>query len=307
MRLSIVPGMALLMAFISLGAWAQQGGINPLAAQIREREMAVQLAPGKSDGKAWLELAVLRQDAAQYRDSERAYRKAIALLRSGDRLTLAAALDQIGTMYVECGQFSKAEPLEQKALAIRENASDVLGVGISHMHLSVLLLGRREFFSAQAEAEMAVRLLVAAHSAATPEEKMNALIDLALARCARDTCATAVSDLKRALRIAHTSYTPDSIPVGFLDFLLGYAQWKSGDHDSAGELMKKGTQELSIHLGWGHPTYLLALRQYRIFLTQSGHTAEAGEVTDRIAAFERSAGIAGVESARAARGLDQLH
>jgi tetratricopeptide (TPR) repeat protein len=312
MRLPIVLRMALAIAFISVGVSAQDSGINPLRGQIREQEMAVDRAPGKSDGKAWLKLAVLRQDAAQYRDSERAYRRAISLLKFADRLTLADALDRMGTMYVERGQFAKAEPLEQKALAIRENANDALGVGISHMHLSVLLLGNREFSAAEAEAEMAVSLLVpkqtlAAPGAANPEDKMAALIDLAMVRCARHACATAVPELRRALRIAHMSYTANSIPVGFLDFLLGYALWKSGDNDSAGDLMRKGTQELSIQLGWGHPTYLGALRQYRIFLTQVGHTTEADEVRDRIANLERSPGIARVESAQVPMGFDQLH
>ena len=136
---------------------------------------------------------------------------------------------------------------------------------------------------------------------------MTALIDLALARCARDACATAVPGLRRALRIAHMSYTANSIPVGFLDFLLGYALWKGGDNDSAGELMRNGTQELSIQLGWGHPTYLRALRQYGIFLTQAGHTTESGEVWARIAKLGRSAGIAQVESTQFPMGLDQLH
>lgn len=313
MRFSIVLRMAPLIAFTSGGISAQQSGINPLRGQIREQEMGVERAPGKNDGKAWLKLAVLRQNAAQYRDSERAYRRAIALLKSADRLTLADALDHMGTMYVECGRFSKAEPLEQKALATREKAGDVRGVGISHMHLSVLLLGNRKFFAAEAEAEMAVSLLVpeqthpAAASAATPEDKMTALIDLALVRCARDACVTAVPDLKRALRIAHMSYTTNSIPVGFLDFLLGYAVWKGGDQDSAGELMRNGTQELSIQLGWGHPTYLRALRQYKIFLTQAGHTTEADEVSARIAKLEKSPEIAQVESTQVPTALDQLH
>jgi len=313
MRLSTALRMAVLIAFISVGVSAQDSGINPLAVQIREQEMAVERAPGKSDGNAWLKLAVLRQDAAQYRDSQRAYRRAIALLKSAGRLTLADALDHMGTMYVECGQFSKAEPLEQKALAIRENAKDVLGIGISHMHLSVLFLGNREFSSAEAEAEMAVSLLVpkqtplAAQSAATPEDKMTALIDLALARCARNACATAVPDLRRALRIARMNYATNSIPVGFLDFLLGYALWKGGDNDSAGELMRKGTQELSTQLGWGHPTYLRALRQYGIFLTQAGRTTEADEVRASVAKLERSPGIARVESTQVPMGLDQLH
>jgi hypothetical protein len=55
--------------------------------------------PGKSDGEAWLKLAILRQDAAQYRDAERAYKRAITLLKPGDRATLADALDHMRTMY----------------------------------------------------------------------------------------------------------------------------------------------------------------------------------------------------------------
>ena len=312
MRLSFVLRAALPIAFISVGVSAQDGGFNPLANRIREQEMAVERVPGQSDGKAWLKLAVLRQDAAQYRDSERAYRRAIALLKSGDRLTLADAFDHLGTMYVECGKFSKAEPLEQKALAIRENARDVLGIGISHMHLSALLLGKREFSSAEAEAQMAVSLLApepnspSVQSPASPEQKMKALIDLSLVRCARNACASALPDLRRALRIAQTSYTANSIPVGFLDFLLGYSLWKAGDSHSAGEQMRKGTQELAIQLAWGHPTYLRALRQYRIFLTQAGHTNEAGEVSDRIAHLEKSVATARMESAKVSMGFDQL-
>lgn len=312
MRLSIVLGMALSMAFIGVAVSAQDTGINPIIGQIREREIAVERAPGKTDGKAWLALAVLRQDAAQYRDAERAYRRAIALLKSGDRLALADALDHMGTMYVENGKFSKAEPLEQKALAIREDAHDMLGAGISHMHLSVLLLGARQLSSAEAEAKMAVSLLVPEHAAAapqvvaTPEEKMTALIDHALALCARDTCAAAIPDLKRALSIAQVSYAANSIPVGFLDFLLGYANWKSGDHDSAAELMRRGTEELSVQLGWGHPTYLRALKQYRIFLTKAGHTTEAYEISARIARLEKSP-AGRVQSAPVAMGFDQLY
>ena len=79
MRFSIMLRMAPLIAFTSGGISAQHGGINRLRGQILEQEMAVERAPGKNDGKAWLKLAVLRQNAAQYRDSERAYRRAASV------------------------------------------------------------------------------------------------------------------------------------------------------------------------------------------------------------------------------------
>jgi tetratricopeptide (TPR) repeat protein len=292
-RLRIFPVMALL-GIMGAEGWAQNRGINPHSAEIRELEMAVEKAPAKDDGTAWLKLAILHQDAAEYRDSEHAYRRAIKLLMAGNRPTFADALDQMGTMYAECGELAKAEPLERRALAIRETENDSLGIGVSHMHLAVLLLGRRDLASAEAEAEQATRLLVpersgsAAQTAATPEEKMTALIDLSLVRCARGDCASAIPDLKRAQQLAEANYAANSIPVGFLDFLMGYASWKTGDSPAAGELMKKGIQELETQVGWGHPTYISALRQYRTFLTQNGQTTQAAEIQVKISQLEKS-------------------
>jgi tetratricopeptide (TPR) repeat protein len=313
MRHSIAFISALLIGLLPVAGSAQINSPNTLAAKISEQEKAVERDPGKSDGEAWLKLAILRQDAAQYRDSEHAYKRAIALLKPRDRARLADALDRMGTMYAECGQFSKAEPLERKALVIREDIKDLLGIGLSHTHLSVLLLGERQLSSAETEAEIAVSLLApeqeqtAAWVAATPEEQMTALIDLSLARCARQACATAVPDLRRALAIAQANYADNSIPVGFLDFLLGNALWKSGDNGSAEEMMRKGTQELETQLGWGHPTYIQVLRQYSVFLDRTGHAAEAKDIAARIAKLERSPGFAQVASNNLPIGLDQLH
>lgn len=313
MRLSIAFAVVVVMGFLPVASPAQSSGVNILATQIREQEKTVETNPGKSDGEAWLKLAILRQDAAQYHDSEHAYKRAIALLKPGNRATLGDALDYMGTMYVECGRFPKAEPLERKALAIRENLNDLVGMGISHTHLAVLLLGKREITSAEAEAQMAVNLLVPEQEhpevqrVATPEVKMTALIDLSLARCARQNCVAAIPDLKRALAIAHANYVESSIPVGFIEFLLGYALWKSGDNSSADGLMRKGTQELETQLGWGHPTYIQVLRQYRIFLDQTGHTADAEDIAARIAKLERSPGFAQMASNHLSIGLDQLH
>lgn len=71
--------------------------------------------------------------------------------------------------------------------------------------------------------------------------------------------------------------------------------------------MRKGTQELETQLGWGHPTYIQVLRQYRIFLDRTGHAAEAKDIAARLAKLERSQGLAQMASNRLPIGLDQLH
>jgi len=301
MRLSL--GLLLLIGCTGVRIFAQNRGVNPLAEQIHRLELATGRAPASNDGKAWLKLAILRQDAARYRDSEQAYRRAIALLKSGERATLADAMDRLGTMYAECGEIAKAEHLERKALAIRERARDVAGAGISHTHLSVLLLGKRDFSAAEAEAEAATMMLIPEQTrpvpsltTVTPEDRMSALINLALVRCARGACGSAVNQLKCALSIAHKNYPDNSIPVGFVDFLLGYALWMSGDSISAEEMMRSGTQELSTQIGWGHPMYVRVMRQYGMFLREAGRMSEAEEITARIAKFERSPGTVDVQS-----------
>ena len=234
------------------------------------------------------------QDGARYRESEDAYLTTIDLVKSEDPAVVADVLDHMGTMYVESGQLTKAEPMERQALTGREEKHDQLGAGVSHMHLAMLLLGENEMHSAETEAESAVSLLVpeysssSGNSAATPEQKMTALINLSLVHSAMGIWSTAVPNLRWALRIAHATYPDNSIPVGYIDFLLGYASWKSGDSQSADELMKRGVHELEMQVGWGHPTYLRVLRQYQGYLSQTRQKGEVKQVEGKLKKLEHS-------------------
>jgi len=304
---------------VAIPAQSPSTGRNP--DQIRALQASIATAPAQAGAATWLRLAVLCQDAARYKESEQAYRKAIGLLKSSDRASLAMALDHMGTMFVETGRFAKAEPLEQKALEIRQALNDSTGVGISYMHLAVLSLGKHDLDAAEADAEMAVSLIAPtqaqpeAQSAAmhvtpstpsTPEQQMAALIDLSLVRCARGSCATAVPHLTRALTLAHANYQANSVPVGFLDFLLGYANWKNGNSPAAAQLMKTGTSELESQLGWGHPTYIAALKQYHAFLIENGEPAAALQVGATIAGIKQNQQARPQGAARVALSFDQL-
>ena len=300
---------ALLLMVANALVWAQ-ADTGPYGVGIRAHEAVVER--GNGDGKAWFTQAVRCQDAARYDEAESAYRKAIALLKSGDHGILADALDHMGTMYVETGRFSKAEPLERRALTIRENLGNKSAIGTSYMHMAVLESGKKDLGLAETDAEMAVSLLVPVHpdeghpGSATPEQQMSAMIDLSLVRCAQGECTKAVPELQRALAIAHAHYTANSVPVGFLDFLLGYAEWKSGEAAPAAEAMKRGTEELGTQLGWGHPTYIAALRQYEAFLTQANQSGEAAEVGARIEQIESKHRDAGGRGQQARSLLTQL-
>jgi len=282
--------IAAVMGMLSIRGvgWAQSTTASALAGDVRADELQAKGQIKQRNGETWWKLARLYQDAARYGDAEHAYGKALELLKTGDRTTFANAEDCMGTMYVETGRYALAEPLEQDALASRETERDSVGIGTSWMHLAMLSLGKHDLANAATDAELAVSLLVPegtgpeAQSGASPEEKMTALINLSLVRCAQGACADALPHLRRALDLAQASYAAKSIPVGFINYLMGYAYWKTGDNGSASDLMKIGVSAMEGQLGWGHPTYILALTQYELFLRQIGHNADAVRVRAKI-------------------------
>ena len=286
---------------ISASLPAQQPLPAQLELHLQAAEARVAQASGQNDGEAWWRLAMLEQDAARYRDAERSYLRAIPLLEAGDKATLADALDSAGTLYVETGDYAHAEPLELRALALREARNDSLGEGVSWMHLAMLSLGRHETVAAVRYAEMARERLVDGKSLASleasQEEKMTALIDLSLALCADNRSARAMGPLEQAHRLAEADQgATGGMPIGWIDFLLGYARWHMGDTAEAGRLMKSGLAGMELQLGFGHPTYVAALTEYRNFLEQTGDLADAAVVRARLA---RMAGAVEMASAAA--------
>jgi tetratricopeptide (TPR) repeat protein len=293
-RWGLQAGVVLALALMNSAGWTQNAKAIALSEDIHRYELLVQKTPSQQDGEAWCDLAKLYQDAARYDDAEHAYRKAIALLTNGDSTQLANAMDGMGTMYVETGRYAQARPLESEALALRETQNDLLSVGRSWMHLSMLSLGERNLADAEKYGEMAAERLMPEHfgheasTAATPEEKMTALIYLSLARCGRGSCIAGIAELKAAHDLAAASYDAQSFPVAYTSFLLGYESWKNGDTQLAGELMKRGSAGMEEQLGWRHPTFLSAMTQYEAFLRQTRHGDEAAAIAAKIAQAQAS-------------------
>jgi hypothetical protein len=185
-------------------------------------------------------------------------------------------------------------------MALREEQSDQLGVGLSWMHLAMLSLGKKDNSGGEMYAELAVERLVPNHgeSGATQEQKMTALTYLALARCAAHSCADALSPLKKAMKIAEKSYGVGSFPAAYIAFLEGYADWKLGKSGEAAKLMQSGTEGMEAELGWGHPTFISAMRQYEGFLVATHRSAEAAEVRAKLDRLSSSSAQRAEQSAR---------
>lgn len=260
-----------------------------LPAAIHQQEIVLEQPSAQADASAWWKLARLDQDAARYADAEHAYTRALSLVRDDDRATRANILDGLGTVYVETGDFTRAEPLENEALAIRTSLHDSTGEGRSWMHLAMLALGRHDVATASHNAQLATDRLLNS-SAATPEEQMTALINLSFVRCAQNLCSAAIPLLKKAHHIALASSQAESFPAAFTDFLLGYANWRVGDLHAAARLMKSGSAGMRAQLGPSHPTYLASMTQYAAFLDQTHHNTEAAAIRAQLAPSPSPAG-----------------
>ena len=234
-------------------------------------------------GKTYVQLGLWYQNAAQWNRSEAALEHAVSLLRhpSGPDAELVTAISQLASLHVVMGKFRESEREDQEALRLGENLGDSLLIARSRDDLAILYMAKQKYQKArdlarQAEAEF-VR-----NAGADVLDRINARFTLAQALCNLKDCPSAITLLKSALDEAKAMLRADDFSVALSTFLLGYAYWKSGNMSGAAEYMGRGTEQLSAHLGWGHPSYLRALRCYAEFLHANRQEEVANAVERRI-------------------------
>ena len=98
--------------------------------------------------------------------------------------------------------------------------------------------------------------------------------------CSEKNCASAIPVMKDAIEEAGANLQPNEFPIGFGEFILGYAYWKSGNMGDAGSLCGGELAAMAELLGWGHPSYVAALRQYAKYLRED-KDVEAANVVER--------------------------
>jgi hypothetical protein len=114
---------------------------------------------------------------------------------------------------------------------------------------------------------------------------------------------SAIPLLKDGIDIARTAFRPNDFPVGMGEYLLGLAYWRSGNLFDAGKHMEQGTTIMKEQLGWGHPAYLNALKQYALFLRKSQRSDDAKAVERQIQLAEA---VVDVHSIQTRTGVDAL-
>jgi tetratricopeptide (TPR) repeat protein len=284
-----------------------------LMRRIGLEEAAVQRAESAPIGnvelsKAYVQLGLTYQDAAQWDRAETALKRAVSLARvppvpSAD---LAAAISQLGSLHILMGKLRESEKEAQEALKLSETLGDPLQTARSQNNLAVLFLTKKKFeeardFARQAEAEFL------SNKQSDSVDRLTARFTLAQALCHLKDCPAAIPVLKAALDDAKATLRPDDFPIGLSTFLLGYVYWKSGEMTEAAGYLEKGTILMSAQLGWGHPAYLKVLRCYAQFLHESHQLEAASAVERRIRQSEAVVDVHSIQTSEGMFGFDGLH
>jgi tetratricopeptide (TPR) repeat protein len=265
-------------------------------------------APDVELGKSYAQISLLYEDAAQWQRSEAAVQHAITLLRHAPESSkeLATVLSQEGSLHVAMGKLRESEKEEQEGLLLRERVGDRLQIARSWNDLAALSLAQHKFEKARDFARKAVAEFVA-NGQAGVFDRISARYALSLAICYLKDCPSAIPLLKAAIDEGKAKLQPDDLPIGVGGFLLGYAYWKSGNVSDADRYMQEGTAAMSRQLGWGHPAYLSALKQYAQFLRENRQVDAANVVERRIRQAEAVVDVHSIQTSQGMFGFDGLH
>jgi tetratricopeptide (TPR) repeat protein len=255
-------------------------------------------------GETYLRLGLSYSGAAQWERSEAVLEHAVFLLRhiSVPVADQATAITQLASLHLLMGKFRESEREDQEALRLREGLGDQLQIARSRSDLAILYLAKQKYEKArdlarQAEAEFVT------NGRANALDRITARFTLSEALCALRECPSVIPLLKAALDEAKATLHPDDFPLGLGIYLLGYAYWKSGNMSEAEEYLKRGTAQMNVQLGWGHPAYLKALRCYAQFLHENQQLEAAKVVERRIRQAEAVVNVHSIQTAQGMFGL----
>lgn len=258
--------------------------------------------------KAYVQLGLWYQNAAQWDRSEAALERAVSLLRhpSAPDAELASAIGQLASLHVVMGKLRESEREVQEALRLGENLGDSLLIARSREDLAILYLAKQKYEKARDLARLAEAEFVR-NGRADALDRVTARITLSESLCNLKDCPSAIPLLMAALGEAKATVLADDFPVGLSDFLLGFAYWKTGDMAGAAKYLEKGTEEMSRRLGWGHPAYLKALKCYAEFLHADRQVEAANIVERRIRQAEAVVDVHSMTTAQGMFGVNGLH
>jgi tetratricopeptide (TPR) repeat protein len=203
------------------------------------------------------------------------------------------------------GKLRESEKEDKEALQLGEELGDRLQIAHSWDDLAALSLAGHKYEKARDFARQALSEFVADEGPGS-FDAISARYTLALAYCHLKDYASAIPLLTTAINEARAKMQGEHLPIGFGEFLLGYALWKSGDTSSASEHLEDGVAGMREQLGWGHPVYVRVLGFYSQFLRETRQVEAAKDIDRQIRRAEAVVDARSLETRSPANGFDGL-
>src|SRR5262249_51782474 len=102
-------------------------------------------------GRVWILAGSIYQDLGRYPEAERAYQNAISLFKGqpGKEREQEAAMDNLGSLYLDTGQPEMSKRLRLKVLQVAQAAGDHAGMAKIYNNLAATALEQRDLKGAR--------------------------------------------------------------------------------------------------------------------------------------------------------------
>lgn len=195
-------------------------------------------------GEVWLQVASDYADEFDFPRSEEAFGHSLKLLRTSPEQThYAAALDNLGSLYLVTERFKESESCRRKALAIYEGLGDEAGASRVRIGLSIVLVHEHRFAESEEESAKALKSL---QEQKEPDKYvlMAGLISSSYAKCFQNRCDEGLIAASQAVTLVRAMSTKDPrVEVAAL-MALGFEQWKTGSEQDGEKTMREALEQL---------------------------------------------------------------
>lgn len=220
------------------------------------------------------ELGALYMDAGMSLKAEDAFRRAIALLKGGPQDRLIDEMEHLAVLQLSMGETRQAERNAMKALQLRQTLKDPVGIALAESAIAGIYDVESKFTKARDHAKKAYDVLADRSDVNVPD-RVGVWHALGFALTGLQDCDRGIKVLKDALEMAKRDPGVGDASIGFSEYVLGIGYWHCRDRESAAAWLQHGTTDMRAEFGWSHAGYVNAMRQYALFLRQSGQLEQA--------------------------------
>lgn len=233
-------------------------------------------------GRMWGHLGEDYEDAGEFDKAEGAYNHALQLLGQSPAMAkdYAAALDNLGSLYVAMHNGDAAEKARRRALAVREATGDKVEIARGKSLLAEVYLAERKYKDAQQMGQEAYSEMVALRD--SDSEIVATLVSLTFASSQNGRRDYAVERGRDAKLLALAVLPADCLLMGEARMALGFAEWKAGIADGPDAEMREGIRILRKWTTTGHPYVVGAMTVYAAYLKATHRKVEAKQVAEQV-------------------------